>query len=162
MSTKLEKLALCTALAKGVKETIAELRDEADQSLYELFQQDGVDRRQVLINGQKVGTQSITFNKAREGVEMYVENYKDFIDWLQAEEGYDVLAHVVHASTKAFTDYLAETGQVAAGVKALAVNEPASIKGTTLRVDKEKVFKAFGNRLPDAVFGVLGEGNEDE
>lgn len=152
----LEKLALCTAMEKGIKATIKELRESEDEAMYELFKESGVDRRQIIINGEKVGTQSVTFTKEANGIEPYIEDYQAFIAWLQTEQGYDTLRYAVNEKPGLFTYYLEQSGEVGDGINMREVHEPAKIKGTTVRVDRDKVFNAFGKELPSAVAGLLG------
>lgn len=157
----MENLAVATALQKQLKENLDQrnsnsLRARCDQALLEMYEESGVDRRQLKINGQKVGTQSLTFAKSVDKVEAYVENYPKFIAWLQTEEGTSTLAHAVNIKPSLFTEQLEKTGEIADGVKMRQVNEPAHIKGTTVRVDVEAVKEAFGKELPNAIAGLLG------
>ena len=158
-----EKLAIATVLQKQLKENLDQrnpdsLRYRCDQALLEMYEEDGVDRKQIKVNGEKVGTQSLTFTKPKDGIEPYIENYEAFTRWLQTEAGYETLRHAVNTKPDLFSDYLEKTGEVGDGVSMREVHEPSRVKGTTVRVDLSKVVEAFGKELPNAIVGLLEGG----
>lgn len=59
--TRDEELAMLTALSKRVKERLDELKGEAKLALMDMNAEQGIDRRAIRANGQKVGEVGITY-----------------------------------------------------------------------------------------------------
>lgn len=72
-----ERLAVLTALEKAVKDAIRGTRAECNDMALESYEDDGVEKRALKVNGQKVGEFIVTFNA--EGFEVTDrEAFNDF------------------------------------------------------------------------------------
>nr|DAV56313.1 MAG TPA: hypothetical protein [Caudoviricetes sp.] len=60
-----EKLALLEAMSKKIKPELESLKGEAKLGLMDAFAESGVDRRAILVDGQKVGEIGITYSTAK-------------------------------------------------------------------------------------------------
>lgn len=164
--TEMQELALWKAIADAANERIttrpkggSNLRTEIDDSMVALYESTGADRVKLNLNGQDVGTMSMTFTKPKQGVEMRVTNTEKLVKWLRTtDEGADVLATIIcgiklqEAIIAAAADY----GFLPDGCAMVEVNEPKHYKGTMLKVDGLKVARAMAGELPSAVAGLLG------
>lgn len=63
--TRDEKLAFLEALSKQTKPLLENLKGDAKMELMDAFRETGVDRRAILIDGQKVGEIGITYSSAK-------------------------------------------------------------------------------------------------
>ena len=166
--TEMQELALWKAIADAANERIttrpkggANLRTEIDDSMIALYETTGADRGKLKLNGQEVGTLSLTFTKPKQGVEMRVTDTKKLVEWLrETDEGSDVLMTIIcgiklqEAIVNAAMDY----GFLPDGCAMVEVDEPKHYKGTMLKVDGLKVARAMAGELPSAVAGLLGMG----
>lgn len=161
----IQRLAVAAALEKQVKKmtdtrAVDSLRTRADDDLRAMFEETGVDRVRIIINGKEVGTLSLSFTKPKSGVEMRVESASKLAEWVcSTDEGRDALmmaigdVRVQDALVKAAKEY----GFLPDGCRMVEVDEPAHIKGTALRVKPEKVADALAGELPQSVAGLLDE-----
>lgn len=164
--TEMQELALWKAIADAANERVttrpkggSNLRTEIDDSMIALYESTGADRVKLALNGQEVGTLSLTFTKPKHGVEMRVTDTKRLVEWLrETDEGGDVLMTVIcgiklqEAIVTAAIDY----GFLPDGCAMVEVDEPKHYKGTMLKVDGVKVASAMAGELPSAVAGLLG------
>lgn len=164
--TEMQELALWKAIADAANERVttrpkggSNLRTEIDDSMIALYESTGADRVKLNLNGQEVGTLSLTFTKPKQGVEMRVTDTKRLVRWLrETDEGGDVLMTVIcgiklqEAIVTAAMDY----GFLPDGCAMVEVDEPKHYKGTMLKVDGLKVARAMAGDLPSAVAGLLG------
>ena len=65
MLTKDEKLALFEAMNKKLKPELETLKGEAKLELMEAYREHGVDRKAILVDGQKVGEIGISYSTAK-------------------------------------------------------------------------------------------------
>lgn len=72
-----EKLAVLTAVEKGVKERIKEVREDADEEFRTLMESEGVDRCALMAAGANVGTMTAAYEK--EGFE--IDDRAAFEEW---------------------------------------------------------------------------------
>lgn len=63
--TRDERLALLEAMSKQIKPQLEELKGEAKLELMGMCEQSGVDRRAIMVCGQKVGEIGITYTAAK-------------------------------------------------------------------------------------------------
>ena len=159
--TDIERLAIAQAVYKAVGAIVstndpASLRAECDDALRKMYADAGVDRIQLRVRGQKVGTLSLVFTKPIHTTKMVVADRAAFEAWALAN-GY------AHEETQVAVDDEAEVlaGMMADGVlpdgcEVEMVDEPAGIKGTTIRgCTPESIAEALGDGLADAVAGLL-------
>lgn len=168
-----ERLALAQALYNAIGGEVKtkdphNLRGRVDEyykGVYELHHGKSYD---VQLNGQKVGTYSITVTKPKKGEELEEFELKDvdeFTDWLKSEERNLLLAFAFDH----MADYAAwrfdETGEVPEGctlIRYVTPDEPGGeISRTTLKVDPQAVAKAVGGNLEAAVTMLLEGGTDD-
>lgn len=164
--TEMQELALWKAIADAANERIttrpkggANLRTEIDDSMVALYENTGADRVKLKLNGQDVGTLSLTFTKPKTGVEMRVTDTKELVEWLRTtDEGADVLSTIICGAScqKAVVDAAMDYGFLPDGCAMVEVDEPKHYKGTMLKVDGLKVARAMAVELPSAVAGLLG------
>lgn len=164
----MQELALWKAIADAANERIttrpkggSNLRTEIDDSMVALYESTGADRVKLNLNGQDVGTMSMTFTKPKQGVEMRVTDTEKLVKWLRTtDEGADVLAIIIcgiklqEAIIAAATDY----GFRPDGCATVEVCEPKHYKGTMIKVDGLKVASAMAGELPSAIAGLLEMG----
>ena len=63
-----EKLALLEAMNKKLKPMLDEAKGEAKLELMEMCRQNGVDRKAIMVDGQKVGEIGITYSTAKPAI----------------------------------------------------------------------------------------------
>ena len=114
---------------------------------------------QVEVNGEEVGTFSLTFTKPIDETVIVCRDPRKLVNWLRTtDEGKDTLDAVIG---KAMGDVLKAAkgyGFLPDGCAMEQVCEPKRVKGSVLKVDKLKVAQAMGKQLPNAVAGMLGTG----
>lgn len=162
--SKLQRVAVAAALEKQLKKVLDARavdsdRAQVDDDLRDAFQRDGVDRKRIIINRTEVGTLSLSFTKPKSGVDMRVDSAQRLAEWLRTtDEGLDALMLALNdvKVQDAVMGAAKEYGFLPDGCRMVEVDEPARIKGTTLRVKPEKVAEALGGELPQAVAGLLG------
>ena len=164
--TEMQELAMWKAIEDAAKQRTttrpkggANLRTEIDDSMVALYESTGADRVKLKLNGQEVGTLSLTFTKPKQGVEMRMSDSREFVEWLRTtDEGADTLACAVasYEFQKALMTAAQDYGFLPDGCAMVEVNEPKHYKGTMLKVDGLKVARAMAGELPSAVAGLLG------
>ena len=164
----LQKLAVADAMAKKIKELTnprggehgaPTLRTEADDALRDAYEQDGTDRRRIIINGQDVGTLSACISKPESGTRVAIANSDEFIDWLRTSDGgLDTLKRLVSCIPDKVVEAATVDGELPDGCVVEYWQKPAVFKHTVLRVSPEKVGAALAGELPGAVMGLLGGG----
>lgn len=153
----LERLALAQALYKKVGEYVStkgsSLRSAADANLMEMFEDDGIDRQRIRINGVEVGTLGISFTKEHTERKMVVDDEGELVEY--ALDDVAGLTAFLCDNAQALADWYMQEGTVPDGCHVHLRGVPKEPKGTVLRVDPDKVAKAYGMNLPDAVYGLL-------
>lgn len=170
--TDIQRLAVAEAMGKAIKDMTnprggahgaPTLRTECDDALRADFEQDGTDRRRIVINGTEVGTLSARLSKPESGTRVVMSDTGAFVRWLrESDGGYDALWRLVDASktNQAVIDAATADGELPDGCRVESYDKPAAWLGTTLRVSVPKVGAALGGELPSAVMGLLGGGEE--
>lgn len=183
MRTNLEKLAVAQALYNGVGAVVStkdsdSLRAECDREARELYEQYGMTSRDVLINGEKVGTYSVAFSKGKPAADAWVEeravlqDVERFDKWICgmcADELKELAVWIrMHAGADALAEYwLCANGELPDGCELLKIDHPAQpaqqkqYKNTVLKVDSQAVVQALAGELPDVVAGLLQGGGQD-
>ena len=58
-----EQVAVLTAIQKFVKERLDDLREEADEEIFDLYEKEGSEKVALILDGHKVGEYGINFTK---------------------------------------------------------------------------------------------------
>ena len=168
----LQRLAVAEAMGKAIKDVTnprggahgtPTLRTECDDALRQMYEEEGVDRKRIVINGTEVGTLSARLSKPESGTRVVMDNDSDFVDWLRhSDGGFDALLRLVRDPKTRDAVIAAATadGELPDGCHVEGYDKPSTWLGTTLRVDPKKVGAALGAELPSAVIGLLGGGQE--
>lgn len=166
--TDIQRLAVAEAMGKAIKDMTnprggshgaPTLRTECDDALRADFEQDGTDRRRIVINGQEVGTLSARLSKPESGTRVVMDDESAFVRWLMAGDGgEDAIWRLIHDHKTRDAVIAAATadGELPDGCRVESYDRPATWLGTTLRVSVPKVGAALGGELPSAVMGLLG------
>ena len=170
----LQMLAVAEAMGKAIKDVTnprggahgaPTLRTECDDALRQMYEEEGVDRKRIVINGQEVGTLSARFSKPESGTRVVMDKDSDFIDWLRhSDGGFDTLLRLVRdgKTRDAIISAATADGELPDGCRVESYDKPSTWLGTTLRVDPKKVGAALGAELPSAVVGLLGGGDGED
>lgn len=168
--TDIQRLAVAEAMGKAIKDMTnprggahgaPTLRTECDDALRRMYEEEGVDRKRIVINGQEVGTLSARLSKPESGTRVAMTDTGLFVRWLrESDGGYDAIWRLVTASKthQAVLDAATADGELPDGCRVESYEKPASWLGTALRVDVRKVGAALGAELPSAVIGLLEQG----
>ena len=157
-----ERVAFLTALQKKVKEHLDahaadNLRTQLDDELRNLYVQMGVSKLDLKVNGKKVGTVSARLSKPLHEIKPMIENGTEFLDWLLTSDGgKDTLSRLIAQKPDLLLELATADGELPDGCRMVERSVPESWLGTTLRVDADKVAKAYGGELSGAVVGLLG------
>ncbi|HJA28434.1 MAG TPA: hypothetical protein IAA15_02520 [Candidatus Olsenella pullicola] len=166
--TDIQRLAVAEAMGKAIKEMTnprggahgaPTLRTECDDALRADFEEDGTDRRRIIINGQEVGTLSARVSKPEIGTRVVMSNRAAMLNWLRSsDDGRDALERLLADGRTRDAVVAAATadGILPDGCRVEDYEKPAAWLGTTLRVSVPKVGAALGAELPSAVVGLLG------
>lgn len=80
MLTKDEQLATLEALSKRIKPILDDLKSDVRNELLEACKENGVDRKAILVDGQKVGEVGISYSTAKAAI--YPGREKEAIEYL--------------------------------------------------------------------------------
>ena len=161
----MERLAVAQAVYKAVADIVSTknpdgMRAQADAELMDAYTQMGVKSMDLRVEGQKVGTYSVTMAKAvpeKQSARLDVEDHDRLVRWLKADP--EALDSLMEMYADQYAQALfAASGEVPDGCDAATVVTPAQpehAKGTTLRVDARKVAQALKGNLPQAVSALL-------
>lgn len=164
----LQRLAVAEAMGKAIKDVTnprggahgaPTLRTECDDALRQMYEEEGVDRKRIVISGQEVGTLSARFSKPESGTRVVMDRDLDLVEWLRhSDGGFDALLRLVRDGKTRDAIIAAATadGELPDGCRVDGYEKPAAWLGTALRVDPKKVGAALGAELPSAVMGLLG------
>ena len=164
----LQRLAVAEAMGKAIKGVTnprggahgaPTLRTECDDALRQMYEEEGVDRKRIIINGQEVGTLSARLSKSESGTRVVVSDGGELLYWLRnSDGGRDALGRLLAdpKTRQAIVDAATADGELPDGCRVESYDKPASWLGTTLRVDPKKVGAALGAELPSAIVGLLG------
>lgn len=167
----LETLAVYQAAYKRAAEVVStkdpeSLRSKVQEELLRRYEATGVDRVRPMVGGIPVGTMSVTFTKPvpettrtepvvvdREA--LMADTDDDFARFLERAVMRDVCDYAI--------EYANETGTLLDGMvwrTTTTPERPSAVKGTTLRVDDEKVVQGIEKALMEGQvidFPMLGE-----
>ncbi|MBR3318699.1 MAG: hypothetical protein IKG21_12855 [Atopobiaceae bacterium] len=161
--TEMQRVAAMQAvyneLGKLVSKKGDTLRSQVDEQVMGFYEATGAKSYDVNIDGQKVGTYSVTVSKASERTVLDLEDSDALDAWLATDAGLDAANDWLMGHIEQFvSDHFKSTGELPDGVVARTVTEPERVKGTVLRVDARKVARAMRGELPTAVAGLLEGG----
>lgn len=172
--TDIQRLAVAEAMGKAIRDVTnprggahgaPTLRTECDDALRADFEQDGTDRRRIVINGVEVGTLSARVSKPESGLRVVIDSDVDFLHWLRSSDGgRAALARAIvdPRMRQALVDASTVDGELPDGCRVESYERPSAWLGTTLRVSVPKVGAALGGELPSAVMGLLGGADGQE
>lgn len=153
----LERLAIADAFIKRLKQVEKDIRDEVDAETLELCDSYGVDRREVKVAGQKVGTIGVRRSKAVKGTAPAVEDQEAFAQWFrESDGGMDAIRRLVDVKPDLMLEAATVDGELPDGCTVRPVDEPSRVLGTTLRVDQRKVADALQGKLAPTMELLLG------
>lgn len=164
----LARLALAESVVKACKTMTdpkggahgeSNLRTDADDQLRRAYEQDGVDRKRIVMGDVEVGTLSARISKPVSGIAPEIADDAAFVAWLrESDGGADALLRLVtgYRTRQAVLDAATADGELPDGCRMVERSEPARWLGTALRVKPERVAQALAGELPQAVAGLLG------
>lgn len=153
-----ERLAVITAFGKAVKQAEKQVREEVDAQMREDFMERGVTQKQLVVNGKKVGTISVTMTKEKVGKYPMIKSLPEFVEWLRTSDGgLDTLNRLVTINPDLVLEAAIADGEIPDGCELVERCEPAMMKNTTVRVHLPKVIDALGNNLGVAAAALLTE-----
>ena len=165
----MEKLAIVQAIYKSIAEDVSTknpdgLRRAVDEQMAALYEQTGAKSFDMKVNGEKVGTYSLTIAKPTEGT---VEKRFEVEDPEAAVDSADYALYHLYAKAHA-EDFAAwvleEHGEMLDGCRLTDYAVPGDAGGyitrTTIRVDPTKVAEAVGPALGSDIRMLLGGGHE--
>jgi len=168
-----ERLAIEQALFNKLGEDVStknpdSLRYAADTDMIETYRATGYKSRDVMVNGQKVGTHSVRVSKGKDAQtvkRLAVMDGHELEQFVQSDECAEERAEYIALMAQNFAEYMLETyGIVCDGCEVVTETIPAqppTISGTTMRIDADKVVQALKGYLPTTFGGLLG-GTQDE
>lgn len=144
------------------------LRWRVDQQIKGFYETTGAKSYDIHIDGQKVGTMSVTVSKEvpEKRTQVFeVTDERALHGWFPAGEESALVDRWLEAHWEEFAKwYFEATGELPDGcelVERVVPGVPSVVKGTTLRVDPDKVEGALGKELPVAIAGLLGGGADE-
>jgi len=167
----MERLAVEQALLSRIGEDVStknpdSLRHMMDEDMVATYLGTGYKSRDVMVNGQKVGTHSIRMGggkKAKKTKRLVVRDQHALENFIVKNEESYAEAYA-NALSRNFAEFVLRTfGELPDGCEVIEETIPEvqpSVQGTTLRIDSEKVAKAIKGYLPTGVAYMLG-GDED-
>ena len=170
----LQRLAVAEAMGKAIKDMTnprggahgaPTLRTECDDALRQMYEEEGVDRKRIVINGTEVGTLSARLSKPESGTRVVMDDRDALVEWLlHSDGGEDAIKRLVRDPKTRDAVIAAATadGELPDGCRVESYEKPAAWLGTALRVDPKKVGAALGAELPSAVVGLLGGADGQE
>lgn len=164
----IKRLALAQALYKNIKSMVGtgdefNLRGQVDAIMRERYAEAkklGIAPKSfdIEIDGEKVGTYSITTTKAKPAetrMELQVGSKSELTEWALCMGYFNV-------DMKAVQEHFERTGEVPNGCVIVPVDIPAEqggkISRTTLKIDPDKVSYSLGADLGEATAYLLGGG----
>lgn len=159
--TDMERLAVVQGLYKALGEKVStkdpdSLRSAVDGQVMGFYETTGARSYDVNVRGQKVGTMSVTMSRETTKTTYDLADWTAFEKWASTEDGWNMLMDFAMLDPEKFCKFATEqTGEVPHGVDVRTVEVPSAPKGTTLRIDQNKVARALGNQLEPAIAGLL-------
>lgn len=151
-----EALAFLIAVDKAIADKLADGKAEARQAILERYGDDGTDRRAIKVNGEKVGTVSVSYSKPKISIKPgYEAEALDALASMGLTETVPVRGWESRLEIDGERVYVPATGELADW----AMVTPAQAKNATVRgCEPSKVFPAMQAKLSQASALLLGEG----
>lgn len=162
----LEKLAVAQAVYKAVGAIVStkdpdSLRGQIDAELLRQFDDLGVDRKRLMLNGQEVGKLSVAVSPAKTKVQLYLEDARELALWLIDNPKW-IERFLATKDGQKLVDFVADAlvveGEVPRGCEAHEVEVPRSVSTKITGCKPEDVAAALGEALPETFVGLLMEG----
>ena len=154
MLTKDEQLATLEALSKRIKPILDDLKSDVRNELLEACKENGVDRKAILVDGQKVGEVGISYSTAKAAI--YPGREKEALEYL-TEQG---LTEVV--PVKGWEKAFARVGNSVANQETGEILdflywEPSVAKSASVRgCQPQAVLDAFNGKIDgNTIIGLL-------
>lgn len=159
----LEKLAVAQAVYKAVGEVVStkdpdSLRGRESARLLEQYQEEGIDRKRLMVNGVEVGSLSVTKQQPTQYLRANVAEPQDLLEGADPDDLREFI--IAEDFVETYALWARSQGILTPGVTFTQVvkDKPPT---TTLRgCEPEKVAAALGEQLQAAVMGLIGDGNE--
>lgn len=176
MMNEMQKLAVAQALYKVVGAAVStkdpdSLRGRMDAEAERAYRFDGVKSRDIIINGEKVGTyaakvaRAVDYQPAEYEERAAVENVEQLDHWLHAlklDERSMLLDYIGERGDDFAQWWLDMTGELPRGcelqtrcVKQAVNAQPMCYAGTVLKVDEDAVAHALAGELPGVIAGLI-------
>ena len=168
-----EKLIICQAIYSLVAERVAtknpdNLRGQVDAEYKRLYEETGAKSFDAKLNGEKVGTYSLTISKPTDSkpkTDFVLVDAEAFKNW----KDFGAVAHAYASEDVNMEDVAAyhfgKTGELPPGCELqeyiVAGNPGGEIERSTLKIDTEKVSEVLGNGLQEAALLLLKGGDDD-
>ncbi len=134
------------------------LRGAADEYMEDRWEADGTDRHRIYVAGEEVGSITARVSKRKVVAEPRVNDADALCAWLMDpanEDGRRALRSLVLSDVRKAAKYAMVDGVLPDGVEVVERVEPGGVfKGTTLRVDPDKVREALG--CPTVIEALIG------
>ena len=136
----LRQLAALQALYKHLGKVLStkdphSLRGTVDYRLRELYEQAGIDRISIMVDGDEVGKLTVKKREATTETVLLVDDVDDLV----SENG-EMVEAFLRENAKRFAEYIFETtGSVPEGCKVTVMNVPGGYDGTVLTGCKPEV-----------------------
>lgn len=155
--SSIQRLAVADAIIRECRDQQKKIRDEVDEETIRLYAESEVTQRAVNINGKKVGTLSVSLTKPVDGKFPVIRNADKFAQWVRTSDGgMDTIKRLITVKPDLMLEAATADGELPDGCAMEERCEPAHLKGTTLRVQKQKVFDALGEQLGEGIRGLIG------
>jgi hypothetical protein len=167
----MERLAVEQALISRIGEDVStknsdSLRYAIDTDMINTYYATGYKSRDVMVNGQKVGTHSVRVSKGKDAQTMKhlsVMDGHELEQFVQSDECAEERAEYLALMAQNFAEWMLETyGIVCDGCEVVTETihaQPPTVLGTTLRIDAEKVSAALNGYLDAPIAGLIGGGD---
>ena len=157
---KIDKLFALEAVIKELSEERDMLKAECAEELLSAYEANGDTQRRSVWFGKGAGCFSVSFSKAKPGVEVVEYNLADkdaFGEWLDSNP-LSYAQYILDNASDFAQKWFEETGELPEGIARVAymtADEPEHVSGTRLSVKKDAIIDVLMPQLPTAITGLL-------
>lgn len=152
--TQDEQLAFIEALSKQIKKPLSDIKGDTKLDLQDAYRENGVDRRAIQINGEKVGEVSLSYNNPKPVIND-MEKALPFLEELGLVEIHPITGWEKHFSQVGEHAVHSESGAIGEGMYWQGKTpKSASVRGC----EPETVFPAIQKKLGGSLGGLLEGG----